>query len=321
MKEIHVLSWGGGTQSTALMLKFLNNEVPDKNGDPIQLDYIFFADTKNESQMVYDQVYKVQKYVKQKYNRKIIITSKNKEMLSDQVAEENIANGTIQNYRKSEYADLFQSHILFFKGVLKSIDVMPFYTRKPDGKISKTPFKSCTMAYKIDQIMKELRIQLGVGQIRQTKYKVYMYIGFSNDEIQRVKPTLLPYSENKFPLVDMGINKTDCINYVESQLGFKPVSSVCNMCYANDIDRIYDIYKNDPSGWDRLLQLDYAMQHKHPEHKLDQSEIFMYKWQAQNNVRLNDINFDEFYKNYKATRKISIFDLEQELSCMGGCFI
>lgn len=321
MRDLHVLSWGGGTQSTALMLKFLNKEVLDPEGNPIELDYIFFADTKNESQMVYDQVYKIQKYVEETYNRKIIITSKNKELLTDEEAEKGILNGSIENYRKSQYADLFQSHILFFKGLLKSIDVMPFYTRNPDGTVSKTPFKACTIAYKIDQIMKELRVQLGVGQIRKKKYKVYMYIGFSNDEVQRVKPTILPYAENKFPLVDMGMNKTDCINYVESQLGFKPISSVCNMCYANDIDRVYDVYKNDPEGWSRLLQLDYAMQHKHENHKLDQSEIYMYKWQAQENVRLNDIDFEEFYKKYKSTNKISIFDLEQELSCMGGCFI
>ena len=321
MKDIHVLSWGGGTQSTALMLKFLNKKVLDNQGIPITLDYIFFADTKNESKMVYDQIYRIQKYVQDKYNQKIIITQKNEELLSDQEAKERIENGSIANYRQSKYADLFQSHILYFNGVLKSIDVMPFYTRKPNGTVSKTPFKACTISYKINQIMKALRKEMRVGQIRKNKYKIHMYIGFSNDEVQRVKPTILPYAENKFPLVDMGMNKVDCINYVESELGFRPISSVCNMCYANDIDRVFDIYKNDPVGWNRLLELDEAMRNKHKNHKLNESEIFMYKFQAEQNVRLSDINFDEFYKKYKLHNKKNIFDLEQEMSCMGGCFI
>jgi hypothetical protein len=321
MTELHVLSWGGGTQSTALMLKFLNKQIKDNEGVPIVLDYIFFADTKNEPNIVYDQVYKIQKHVKEKYNQEIIITARNEELLSNEEAEKKIKNGTIENYRQSKYADLFQSHILYFKGHLKSIDAMPFYTRKPNGTVGKTPFKLCTITFKIDQIMKELRKQLGVGQIRKKKYKVNMYIGFSNDEIQRVKPTILPYAENKFPLVDLGMNKQDCIDYVENQLGFKPISSVCNMCYANDLERVYLIYKNDPDGWAKLLELDEAMRNKHKDHKLNESEIFMYKWQAQHNVRISDLDFEKFYQENKALIKTTIFDLEEELSCMGGCFI
>ena len=55
-KDYHILSWGGGTQSTALMIKFLKGEVKDSSGNPIELDYIFFADTNNESEMTYTQI-------------------------------------------------------------------------------------------------------------------------------------------------------------------------------------------------------------------------------------------------------------------------
>lgn len=157
MENINVLSWGGGTQSTALMLKMLDGEVKDKNGDVVKLDYILFADTQNESIMSYNQIYKVQEYVKKHYDFDIIITKRNKELLPDQVAIEMISKGL--NYRNSKYADLFQSHLLYFQGHIDTIDVMPFWTRNQYGEVGKTPFKTCTQTFKISQIMKEIRIQ------------------------------------------------------------------------------------------------------------------------------------------------------------------
>jgi hypothetical protein len=320
--EFNILSWGGGTQSTALMLKFLKGEVKDKLGKPIELDYIFFADTNNESEMTYKQVYDVKNYIEKTYGKQIHITRKNKELLPDTEAIKMIQSGDIKSYRSSKYADLFQSHVLFFKGIIKSTDVMPFWTRDSvTGKVGKTGTKACTFAYKIGQVMKELRLQTGIKRFNPDKHKIYMYIGFSVDEFQRSKPSFYRYTENRFPLIDMNMTKDDCIAYVEQELGFKPISSVCNMCYANDIDRVYSIYKNDEKGWLRLIELDSAMADKSPDHSM-KKEVFMFSFQAYSNVRLRDIDFDEFYKNYKEKdRDRTLFDYEAEMACAGGCFI
>jgi hypothetical protein len=321
-KDYHILSWGGGTQSTALMIKFLKGEVKDSSGNPIELDYIFFADTNNESEMTYNQIYKVKKYIEDTYKKKIHITRKNKELLPDDEAIKLIQSGDIKSYRSSPYADLFQSHVLFFKGIIRSTDVMPFWLRDPvTGKVGKTGTKACTFAYKIAQVMKELRLQTGIKRFNPDKHKIYMYIGFSVDEFQRSKPSFYRYTENRFPLIDMNLTKTDCVNYVEKELGFRPVSSVCNMCYANDIDRVYDIYKNDPDGWERLIVLDSAMADKAPDHSM-QKDVYMFSFQAYSNVRLRDIDFEEFYKTYKKTDEDrNLFNMEAEMACVGGCFI
>ena len=42
MKQLHVLSWGGGTQSTALMIKFLQGKVLNHKNKPITLIYSNF---------------------------------------------------------------------------------------------------------------------------------------------------------------------------------------------------------------------------------------------------------------------------------------
>lgn len=312
MKIINVLSWGGGTQSTALMLMMLEQKKP--------LDYIIFADTKNESEMVYSQIFKIQKYVKDTYNFDIIITKKNKELKSDVEVIKMIKDGL--NYRSSDYADLYQSHILYFQGHLKSIDVMPFWTRnKTTGSVGKTPFKACTMAFKVNQIMREIREREGIKILSPKRHKINLYIGYSVDEISRVKPNPLSYAENFAPLVDIQATKEDCVNYVEKRLGFKPKSSVCNMCYANDFNRVYDIYTNDKQGWNKLLELDRVMENKPKTHRI-KDDVFMFKFQADENVRLRDVNMEEMKEKLrKKYHQLSIFDLEQEMACMGGCFL
>ena len=77
MKEINVLSWGGGTQSTALLLMALKGETK------LKPDYIIFSDTGDENNLVYAQIIKVQDYVKKTYNADIVVTKKNKVFLDD----------------------------------------------------------------------------------------------------------------------------------------------------------------------------------------------------------------------------------------------
>ena len=321
MKELNVLSWGGGTQSTALMIKFLKGEVLDENQKPIKLDYIIFADTKNEASFLYDQLFKVISYVKKKYDFDIIITAKNKETKTDEEVLKMIDDGL--KYRSSKYADLYQEHLLFFKGKLKSINVMPFWVRDENGQVGKTRNKACTTSYKIMQMLRELREREGVKTFREKTYKINMYLGFSVDEISRVKPSFQPYVENKFPLVDMNMSKDACINYVEQELGFRPRSSVCNMCFANTFDRVYKIFKEDKEGWKKLVDLDEAMKNKETDHPLKQN-VFMFKWQADKNVRLKEFDMEQEYKRRNKYKQLDIFDVmkdEEEMACMGGCFL
>ncbi|MCT6924588.1 phosphoadenosine phosphosulfate reductase family protein, partial [Metasolibacillus sp.] len=69
-KHVHVLSFGGGTQSTALLLMALKGEI---NG--VIPDYIIFSDTGWEPRSIYNWVDKVNSYIKQKYGREIIFTN------------------------------------------------------------------------------------------------------------------------------------------------------------------------------------------------------------------------------------------------------
>lgn len=314
MKEYHILSWGGGTQSTALMLKMLKENK--------KLDYIVFADTMAENKLTYDQIYKVQKYVKDIYNKDIIITNKTKELLGDIDVIKLVKEG--YKYRNSKNDNLFQSLILFFKGELETINVMPMWTRnKETGKVGKTPFKQCTFEYKLNQMYRELRKQIGVKSFSKNKHKLIMHIGYSYDEFSRYKDNPLSYADNKSPLIEQKITKDMCIKIVEDELGFTPRSSVCIFCFANNFEMVYDTYKTDKESWNMLLELDNVMENKPDDHPLV-DDVFCFKFQADMNLRLKDMDMEKMkleYDKQKELGQMSIFDFEQEWGCNEGCFL
>jgi hypothetical protein len=292
IKQINVISWGGGTQSTALMLWMLERNY--------LIDYIIFADTGDENQMVLEQMIKISDYVKKKYDRDIIITKK-----------------------ESKHGDLYQEQLLFFSNKIERTTIVPFYVLDPITKeMNKLPGRQCTVDYKIKQILKEIRTREGLKKFDKRKHKINMFIGFTVDELSRVKDSPSSFIINKYPLVDMNLTKLDCIEYVKNNLGFTPRSSACNMCFALTFDRVFEIYKDDPRSWKKLLDLDDAMEHY--DHSRIKAEVFMFKWQAKLNKRLKHIDMDLIKEEKDKYKQLSIFDIyedEEQMSCSGGCFI
>jgi hypothetical protein len=322
MEIINVLSWGGGTQSTALMLKMLDKEIKDETGKIIIPHYIIFSDTGDESSMTYAQIYKVQKYVKDTYDVDIIIVKKNKFLKTDQEIIDMVKKGDMdgRRYRSSEYSDLYQNQVLFYRGVLDKADIVPHWIINEKGEVGKLMGRQCTVVYKITEIIKEIRKREGLLRFSAKQHQINMFIGFTIDEISRVKPSPQSYIVNKFPLVDLRLSKQECIDYVIRKLGFKPVSSVCNMCYANDFKRVYNIFKNDPDSWNKLLVLDDAMANKPKGHRV-RGDVYMFHWQIKLQKRLKDIDMEAQNTERNKYHQISIFEMEEEMACMGGCFL
>jgi len=325
MKTIHVLSWGGGTQSTALMLLMLEGKVKDKDNNSIMPDYIIFADTGDENEMIYSQIIKISDYVKKTYDKEIIITKKTKIKKTDQEIVEMIKNGELnpKTISSSPYADLYQEQLLFYRNEIERATIVPFYiVDRNTGELSKLPGRQCTIDYKITQIHKELRIRENVKRFDKKTILINTYIGFTTDEISRVKQSPTSYIKNIFPLVDLNMTKASCIEYVEKVLGFKPKSSACNMCYALTFDRVYEIYSHDPKSWDKVLLLDDAMENYN--HNRIRGDIYMFRWQAKIRKRLINIDMEAMKKERDKYKQLSIFDIledEEQLACMGGCFI
>lgn len=259
-KHIHVLSFGGGTQSTALLLMALKGEI---NG--VIPDYIIFSDTGWEPASIYEWVEKVNKYIKEKYNREIIYTN----------------GGNIRT-------DLLRAAK---EGV--RVATLPFYTLDDSGSKGMV-LRQCTGEYKINPVKQKVRQLLGYEPRKKVKEVVHMWKGISTDEIQRVKPIADSWIEAEHPLIDVVMmNRSNCIAYVEREGLGTPAKSSCIGCPFHDNQTWLDMKRNDPVSWEDACAVDEAIRVL-PKLK---SKVFLHKsCKPLREVDLNEnqLTFDDF---------------------------
>lgn len=241
LKHIHILSYGGGTQSTALLLMALKGEV---NG--VIPNYIVHADTGNEPKNVYDFMDRVNEHIKKKYNREIIFTN----------------NGNI-------YDDIEKACHTGSRATS-----LPYHTLNPLNRAEAIGRRQCTGDYKITPVNRKVRELLGYTKGQRVKEVVHMWKGISTDEIQRVKPIADKWIEAEHPLIDiMDVDRSRCIGYVEREgLGTPPKSS-CMICPFHDNATWLEIKKNDPEGFKKACELDELIR-KNLKYK---DELYLHK--------------------------------------------
>lgn len=239
-KHIHVLSFGAGTQSSAMLLMALKGEI---NG--VIPDYIIFSDTGWEPKSIYTWFDKVNAYIKAKYNREIILTN----------------GGNIR-------ADLLNA---------AENDVrmasLPFFVKKEDGDKGMV-MRQCTAEYKISPVKKKVRELLGYTKGQRVKEVVHMWKGISTDEVQRVKPIADSWIEAEHPLIDViQMNRSNCIAYVEREGLGTPAKSSCIGCPFHDDTTWREMKLYDPESFADAVEVDKKIR-KMP--KLD-GEIYLHR--------------------------------------------
>lgn len=260
-RHIHVLSFGAGTQSSAMLIKALRGEF-----DGVIPDYIIFADTGWEPKHVHDWLEKMQGVAKQ-YGKEIVIARNG-----------NIRDDILRSFETGERAAS-----------------LPLYTKDDDdeGIIR----RQCTMEYKITPIEKTVRQLLGYQKGERVKEIVHMWKGISTDEVQRVKPSQKGWIVNEHPFIfDQPRNRSECIAFVEREgLGTPPKSSCIGCPYHNDL-AWKEIKDNQPDEWADAVAFDKAIR-KHPRFK---SDTFLHKSRVPldevdfNEDQMSIFNVDDF---------------------------
>jgi len=230
-KHIHVLSYGGGTQSTALLLMALKGEI---NG--VIPDYIIFSDTGWEPEIVYKWIEKVNKYIKKNFNREIHFTSFG-----------NIYHDTLNK-----------------EGSGKTVASMPLFVLNEGNKKSML-HRQCTIQYKIAPVKKKIRTLLGYRPKQRVREIVHMWKGISTDEIRRAKPIPDHWIEAEHPLIDVvDMDRQACIEYVEKEGLGTPPRSACIGCPYRDNRSWYDIKINHPEEFQTAVNIDEVIRHSLP---------------------------------------------------------
>jgi len=197
--DLTYLSLGAGVQSSALLVLGCTGKIPKP-------DLAIFADVGDEPQYVYD-------YLK---------------LLSDYAAGHGVP---VEIARKGHL-----SHDLTVgQRAGKRFAPVPLYTAGLPGKREGMLRRQCTREYKIEPITQHVRRHLGLKKGQRCKSRVRCMIGISTDEVTRMKPSLVKWTTNTFPLIDLDISRSDCLGIVTAAGLPEPKKSSCVFCpYHSD---------------------------------------------------------------------------------------
>ena len=107
---------------------------------------------------------------------------------------------------------------------------VPWHVQMPNGDASMGR-RQCTAEYKLRPLYRKVRELLGG---KTPKGAVSMWIGISTDEAVRMKPSRLKYVVNRWPLIDMGISRNDCLAWLHKHGWTAPKSSCIGCPFHSD---------------------------------------------------------------------------------------
>lgn len=244
LADMDVLSCGAGMQSTALALmscekKMLMeiNPLIDPYPDIPIYGAIIFCDLGYEPPWVYKQVAFIARACKK-----------------------------AGIYFKVLDTHMYEDYINDFG--FKELRSIPFWTIGPDGVKSKLR-RRCTIHYKIEQIQKFVRWNLlGYKKGQRTRPEDIgahtMHIGFSKEEMQRCFESQNPLFVNKYPLVDMNLERADNYAYARDIWGLETKASACCICPFHRNYFFQYMKDNHLEEYDAILRMDYILEYRQP---------------------------------------------------------
>lgn len=250
MNNKYWLSLGGGVQSTAMALMIIDKTID------ISLDGIIFADTGSEPPHVYDAV----NVVRQK-------------------AEANdIQFAIVKNSKYSSLEDAIRT-VQTTKNGNTNVAYLPvvFFKNNDTGK-KFVMNRQCTNHFKIMPVNKFLK--------SQTKGNIFVYLGISTDEIERIKPSQTKRIIHKFPLINARKSRNDCLLYLQKQ-GLNILKSRCYYCGYQSNSNWHEIKKNYPELWQKAISLD---EHIRNANSSIRGQGFLHK----SMTPLKDVNLSEY---------------------------
>ena len=214
---IRILSLGLGLQSVTLARMILRGDLP-------AVDAMIFADPGWESASTYQTLALMQQ-----------------ECSEAGIPLHVVSKGNIR-------ADIMQGGSRFAS--------LPAYTRDAQGKAAILR-RQCTNEYKLAPLRQKERELAGLAKgARCPSPVVQRLIGISLDEVQRMKDSRDAYAVNTYPLVDAGMSRHDCRQWLKRNGYTEPEKSACVGCPFHSDAYWRDKKRNAPQEFAEAVAVD-----------------------------------------------------------------
>jgi len=260
MADLTVLSLGAGVQSSTLLALAAARALPDGYD---KVDAAIFADAGSETYAVYEWLNTVLVDIAQKGNIDLRIVK----------PERSLAQEMLDT--SGRYTATAPLHV-------EGSGILP---------------RHCTSNVKIKPIRREIRNMLGVS--RGTGEEVDCLLGISTDEVHRVKPSDAEWVKNRYPLVDMGWDRQDCIDFMVDEGYGEPPRSACTFCpYRSDAEW-REMQENDYASLQDAMDFDEAVRKK----RFVDAEVFVHP----SRLPLSQIDFKAGFRGSQMGNECSGF--------------
>lgn len=274
------LSLGAGVQSTTLLLLAAEGVLPKP-------DVAIFADTRWEPAAVYRQL------------DRLAAVAAEAGIELHRVSKGNLrADATDPGHR---YASV------------------PYFIRNPDGTDG-IGRRQCTAEYKLAPISRKVRELLGA---KAPQYRCVpagrvceQWIGFSTDEIGRVSDKRrVRYLTNRYPLLDLGMSRKDCLRYLAARGWGDTVKSACIGCPFHGNRAWRDLRDNRPDEWAAAVAFDHAIRNGGARGQHLRGTAFLHR----SRVPLDQAPIDRVTRAEHRDNQIDVLDLIAEQGDPDGC--
>lgn len=218
------LSLGAGVQSSTMALMAARGEI-----HPMP-DAAIFADTQAEPQGVYDWL----EWLEGNLCFPLHVVTRGS--LTDRVTKK-ADNGNLRN-------------------------MLPVFIKSAGGVAEGKLMRTCTMDYKIVPLMKKEKELAGVK--RGSKDLVATsWIGISTDEVVRMKPSREKWVQHRWPLIEAGMSRHDCLLWMNRNGYPKPPRSACSYCPFHSNQEWRRLRDEEPEAFAEAVRVERELQALH----------------------------------------------------------
>jgi len=135
--------------------------------------------------------------------------------------------------------------------------LIPAFIKNPDGSKG-IMGRQCTYSYKVEQLEKAARKLAGIKR-GQKETTVTQWIGISWDEMQRVKDARKPWTQHRFPLLEMEMRRHQCLEWMERKGYPIPPRSACIYCPFHTDTEWRRLRDHEPDEFQKAIKFDYDL--------------------------------------------------------------
>lgn len=139
---------------------------------------------------------------------------------------------------------------------------LPVFAKAPDGSVGIIN-RSCTRDYKIRPIRRKVRELAGITRKRSPQHVIVeQWIGISRDEVVRMKESGEPWVKHRWPLIEAGMTRRHCLEWMERRGYPRPPRSSCVMCPFHSADEWRALTTSEMS---LAVEIDARLRSRPPE--------------------------------------------------------